>query len=74
MVVPQQKEKPCVLENQILNEEKHLEQDTVVIIQDLKQWLDIGVVKNGKTPIKIFGEAKNLSYLMVNIRYKIWKN
>jgi hypothetical protein len=48
MVALLQKEKPCVLENQILQEEDHSEQDTTVTTQDQELKQDIGVVKIGK--------------------------
>ena len=48
MVVHLQKEKPCVLENLILQEEDHFVQDTTVTIQDQEPKQDIGVVEIGK--------------------------
>ena len=48
MVVHQQKEKQCVLENLILQEEDHFVQDTTVTIQDQELKQDIGVVEIGK--------------------------
>ena len=44
----QQKEKPCVLENQIQQEENHSVQDITVTIQDQELKQDIGVVEIGK--------------------------
>ena len=43
----QQKEKPCVLENQIQQEENHSVQDITVTIQDQEQKQGTGVVENG---------------------------
>ena len=48
MEAPQQKGKPCVLENLILQEEDHFVQDTTVTIQDQELKQDIGVVEIGK--------------------------
>ena len=48
MEAPQQKGKPCVLENQIQQEENHSVQDSTVTIQDLEQKLDTGHVGIGK--------------------------
>ncbi len=66
-LLKKQDKKQCQLENQILKLEQHLEQDIVVTHQDLKQWLDIGLVKNGnlKTSTKKLGGARYLSYLIV---------
>ena len=44
----QQKEKPCVLENQIQQEENHSVQDITATIQDQELKQDIGVVEIGK--------------------------
>ena len=51
MEVHQLKDQLWELESQILNVEKHLEQDIDVVTQDLKLWLDIGPVKNGSMKI-----------------------
>jgi len=48
MEVHQQKDQQWELESQILNAEKHLEQDIVVALLAQKQWLDIGLVESGK--------------------------
>ena len=44
---------PQLLENQILKQEVHLGQDITAQIPDLKQWLDIGLVKNGNMYNKV---------------------
>ena len=71
MGVRQQKKqdkKQCQLENQILNAEKHLEQDIAVAPQVQKQWLDIGLVKNGNLytkglrPLLLSRHVVNLDY------------
>ena len=48
LLLKNQDKKQCQSENQILKQEKHLEQDIDVTIQDLKQWQDTGLVKSGK--------------------------
>ena len=53
LLLKKQDKKQCQLENQTLKQEVHLGQDTIAQIQDLKQWLDIGLVKNGDMYNKI---------------------
>ena len=53
LLLKRQDKKPCQLENQILKQEVHLGQDITAQIQDLKQWLDIGLVKNGNMYNKV---------------------
>ena len=81
MVVHQQKEKQCVLENLILQEEDHFVQDTTVTIQDQKLKQDIGVVEIGKinevagiteAEFEKLAEKKDACYHKVKARYKVW--
>ena len=53
----------------MLNVEKHLEQDIAVTTQDQRLWLDIGLVKNGKTSIEKFGfvEFSFYNYTIIKI-------
>ena len=53
LLLKRQDKKPCQLENQILKQEVHLGQDTIAQTPDLKQWLDIGLVRNGNMYNKI---------------------
>ena len=47
-LLKKQDKKQCQLESQIQKQEKHLEQDTIATIQDLKQWQDTGLARSGK--------------------------
>ena len=48
LLLKKQDRKQCQLENQIQKQEQHLEQDTIALIQDLKQWQDTGLARSGK--------------------------
>jgi len=47
-LLKKQDKKQCQLESQIQKQEKHLEQDIIATIQDLKQWQDTGLARSGK--------------------------
>jgi len=46
-LLKRQDKKQCQLDNQTQRLEKHLEQDIIVLIQDLKLWQDTGLVRSG---------------------------